>query len=219
MTQNDEIEKMIGAAIDADPIDPAELARHGDERMGPPLSEDEITEARKELGTWQTAATFRNVVLSLHKRPSPPDYFNQPKLKFLHDAFVIAQFVDHYWVDQVRLATPLEQWPDGHIRVGDAIESVEVTSTHGGRQLGREYRDFREPQCDSPKNWEKRVEQIPVELEKAIEAKLRKHYGSPMWLLVYLNISIPYPVRRAETEAFVVGWWIRDRPGKVVLDR
>jgi hypothetical protein len=39
-----------------------------------------------------------------------------------------------------RLTSPSEQWPDGYVKVSGKTHNIEVTSTHGGRKLGEEYR-------------------------------------------------------------------------------
>jgi hypothetical protein len=106
-----------------------------DEETGPPLSKTEITRARESLAQWQSPAVFRRAVEALCKRCTSADWFNRPDLKFLHDAFVIASLVHHRSVDQVRLAVPSDQWPDGHVRIGDKVHNVEVTSASDGRPL------------------------------------------------------------------------------------
>jgi hypothetical protein len=40
---------------------------------------------------------------------------------------------------------------------------------------------------------------IPRHLTETIERKSKKHYGSPCWLVVYLNIN-EYGIRQTETE-------------------
>jgi hypothetical protein len=105
---------------------------------GPPLSKSEIKQASERLGKWQAQDVFQSDVSALFKRCTSKDWFNRPQLKFLHDAFVLAEFVRHRPVDKVRLVPQSEQWPDGQIRIGRDECKVEVTSEHGGRKLGNE---------------------------------------------------------------------------------
>ena len=182
----DDIEKWMDACCEADPVENAEFV---DEEAGPPLSKDEIKQARKVLAEWHSPGAFRDAVHTLHKRCNSPDFFIRPDLKFLHDAFVIAEFTARQSVSQVRLAGPSDQWPDGYVRVGGKDHNVEVTSEHGGRKLGDEYRHVSAPTLDPVDNWVERGRKIPDALVKAIEAKVKKRYASPFWLVVYLNIN------------------------------
>jgi hypothetical protein len=89
------------------------------------------------------------------------DWFNRPQLKFLEDAFVLARFARHRRADQVSLAGLSTQWPDGFVRIGKNTHNIEVTSTHGGRKLGEEYRTVKGPTMDPVDNWVARAESIP----------------------------------------------------------
>jgi len=82
------------------------------------------------------------------------------------------------------------------VRIGTKIENVEVTiAMVPGRRLGDEYRSIGD--------WLERANQIPEALERAMRDKLAKRYGSPMWLVVYLNIN-EFAIRQAETEATII---------------
>jgi hypothetical protein len=192
---DDDIEKLIDSALQADPI---EIVEFVEEATGPPLSDDEITQARRDLAEWQTPTVFRNVVYPLCQRCGSSDYFNRPKLKFLHDAFVLAEFVGRRPVDQVRLAGPTDQWPDGYIRLDDKDHNVEVTSAHGGRKLGAEYKGVTKPEL--VRDHSANSGQISSELDTAIQAKVAKHYASSCWLVVYLNIVDFFGNQQVEIE-------------------
>ena len=113
---------------------------------------------------------------------------------------MLAEFVSLHHVDSVRLANASEQWPDGFVKIGEFVHKIEVTSTHGGRRLGKEYRDISEPKLDwdPVENWVQRADAIPHYLEETIAAKSRKNYGSLCWLVVYLNMD-EYGIRHRET--------------------
>jgi hypothetical protein len=120
----------------------------------------------------------------------------------LHDAYVLAEFVGLMPVERVCLASSSEQWPDGYVKLSGKTHNIEVTSTHGGRRLGKEYREVKAPTLDPVSNWIARAESIPRYLDKAIDAKSRKRYGSACWLVVYLNIN-EYDIRQKETELVI----------------
>jgi hypothetical protein len=137
----------------------------------------------------QAPADFITTTQALCNRCKSSDWFIRPHLKFLHDAFILAEFVRLMPVEGVWLASSSEQWPDGYVKVSGKAHNIEVTSTHGGRKLGDEYREVSAPTLEHIEDWAARARSIPHYLEAAIEAKRRKHYGSACWLVVYLNIS------------------------------
>jgi hypothetical protein len=172
------------------------------ELSGSPLGTGEIEAARISLAQWQSPDSFKTAVDGLCARCASKEWFNTPQLKFLHDAFVLARFARHQRVDEVRLAETSERWPDGFVRIAGKIHNIEVTSTHGGRRLGEEYREVKGPTMDPVEDWVTRAASIPRYLHEALGAKKSKHYSAPCWLVVYLNIS-EYGIRQQETEATI----------------
>ena len=168
----------------------------------PPLSAEEIEAARASLAQWQEPAAFKAAVDGFSARCTSPDWFSRPELKFLHEAFVLARFALRRGVDHVRLAEPLAQWPDGFVQLAGKTHNVEVTGTHGGRKLGDEYREPKGLTMDPVENWVARGESIPKYLDETVNAKSKKYYSVPCWLVVYLNIS-EYGIRQQETEAAI----------------
>jgi hypothetical protein len=168
-----------------------------------PLAGNELTKSADDLARWRTSVDFREVVHRLCKRARSSRFFNDPQYVFLRDAWVIAEFVHHQPVDQVRLANRSEQWPDGYVRIGGNIENVEVTiALTDGRKMGDEYKFSTRAELDPVEDWVKRADAIPFALEKTITGKTKKRYGSPMWLVVYLNIN-EYGIKQVETEAAI----------------
>ena len=88
------------------------------------------------------------------------------------------------------------------MRIANKMHNVEITSTHGGRRLGEEYREVKGPTMDPVEDWEARGESIPMFLDEAVGAKSKKHYITPCWLVVYLNISA-HGLLIKETEATI----------------
>jgi hypothetical protein len=200
---DDDIEKWIDAACD-DGWDPSKdgwgPSEFDDAESGPPLSAAEVDAVRANLARWRSPLDFRRAVHKLHKRCRSEEIFNNPRLNFLLDAWALAEFVRYRAVDEVRLADPSEQWPDGYVKIGEKVENVEATmAIMPGRRLGAEYRFPGKVELDPVDNWVERAEAIPGALERAITAKAEKRYGSKMWLVVYLNMS-EYGIRQHETE-------------------
>jgi hypothetical protein len=115
---------------------------------------------------------------------------------------MLAEFAGLIPVESVRLASSSEQWPDGYVKLSGKTHYIEVTSTHGGRKLGEEYRGVKAPTLDPVSNWAARAESVARYLDEAIAAKIRKKYGSAYWLVVYLNID-EYGIRQTETELVI----------------
>jgi hypothetical protein len=200
----DELDDWLNQALAADPL---EVVDSDDNEIIPiPLrSAHELTNARANMTAWQSPIDFQRTVKALHAGCRSGDIFNNPRLKFLLDAWILAEFTFCWPVDQVRLTRPNEQWPDGQIRIGTAIENVEVTSAHEpGRRIGAEYKFTGKAELDPVENWERRAATIPAALEKAIGDKIEKHYSNcgRMWLVVYLNIN-EYGIRQGECEALI----------------
>jgi hypothetical protein len=170
----------------------------------PSPTPEEIDAACAELSKWQPVGAFQRVEKPFRLRNANPDFFLRPGLKFLHDAYVLAKFAAKIGADQVRLADRRDQWPDGFVRVSKRTIKVEVTSTHGGRKLGEEYREPRGMQSDTIEDWHARADSIPRYLDIAICDKVSL-YGArycDCWLVVYLNID-EWGVRQREIEQVI----------------
>ena len=203
MVNRDDIEKWINTSCD-DGWDPAkdgwDLESYEDD-IAPPLTPNELKRVHEELAVWHSPADTRQAADNLTKRCRSSEIFQNPRLKFLLDAWTLAIFVGHKPVDRVRLAAASDRWPDGYVQIGQRTENVEVTiALTARRKLGDEYKPGpNKPTLDPVDNWVERAEGIPAALEKAIEKKLAKRYGRSCWLVVYLDIN-EYGIRQRETE-------------------
>jgi hypothetical protein len=204
-------DEWIDKVCEADPL-PDDFALEDDESIqtGLTLTPEEIEAAYVELGRWQSVETFSRTERPLRLRNADPDFFAQPQLKFLHDAYVLAKFAARIGAHQVRLADRRDQWPDGFVRVSKRTIKVEVTSTHGGRKLGEEYREPRGMRFDPVEDWHARADSIPGYLDGAIRNKVGRYGGrySDCWLVVYLNID-EWGVRQQEVEQVITEIMIR----------
>jgi hypothetical protein len=204
-------DEWIDKVCEADPL-PVDFDLEDDDSVptGLTLTPKEIEAACVELGRWQSVETFSRTERPLRLRNADPDFFVKPQLKFLHDAYVLAKFAARIGADQVRLADRRDQWPDGFVRVGKCIVKVEVTSTHGGRKLGEEYREPHGMRFDPVEDWHARADSIPSYLDSAIRDKVSR-YGarySDCWLVVYLNID-EWGIRQREIERVITETMIR----------
>ncbi len=193
----DELDELIDRACEADPLPLCD--EDAEPPRGPPLSPDERRHTQLRLAMSQTPADFIANTNTLCGRCNSEDFFNRPYLKFLHDAYVLAKFVELTPVENVRLAGVADQWPDGYVTLAGKTHNIEITSTHGRRKLGAEYRSRWTARMDPVENWVARAESIPRNLREVIEAKSKKNYASPCWLVVYLNIN-EWGIRQVETE-------------------
>jgi hypothetical protein len=207
----DDIDKWIDATLEG--WDPSKEgwgpSKFDDVEAGPPLSTEELKRAFEDLAIWHSPLDFRRTVARLHKRCLASEIFNDPKHKFLLDAWVLAELSKHKPFTRLRLAGKDEQWPDGHAQTETGEVKIEVTSAQlPARRLGAEYKLPGRIEYDPVENWVKRAEAIPGALEKAIGDKVKKQYGSPCALVVYLNLS-EYGIRQAETEEAIAN--IKDK--------
>lgn len=140
--------------------------------------------ARLKLAAWHSPSAFGDAVCEFHKRCRSREIFNDPGLSFLLDAWTLAEFACRKGnIDQVRMADPNEQWPDGYILVQGKIHNVEVTTAlFPGRKMGEEYQFSQTTRLDSVEDWMVRANALPQALERAISRKAAKRYGSPVTL-------------------------------------
>jgi hypothetical protein len=111
------------------------------DESAPALTTDELNQAREELAVWHSPADFRQAVGNLLRRCRSSEIFQNPRLKFLLDAWTLARFVEHKPVDRVRLGGPTNRWPDGYVQIGRRSENVEVTiALTEGRKMADEYK-------------------------------------------------------------------------------
>jgi hypothetical protein len=163
------------------------------------LTPTEHTLARLKLAEWHSPQNFQNAVHVLHGRYRSREIFNDPKLSFLLDAWTLAEFAClQVGVQHVRLAGPNEQWPDGYISTHGEIQNIEATiALLPGRKMGDEYKFSEATRIDRVEDWIAAADALPAALEEAIARKVKKKYGSPVTLVVYVNIS-EYGIRQAQ---------------------
>jgi hypothetical protein len=198
----DDVDKWTEATLDG--WNPSE---HGwgppefdDAESGPPLSATDLRQAHEDLAQWHLPIDFRRAVHNLFQRCRGPE-FKEPQREFLLDAWTLAEFVRYKSVDQIRLAGPSEQWPDGYVKIGRMIANVEATiALMPGRKMWKEHQvDNGTWSHDPIENWIKRADAIPGALEEAITRKIAKQYSSRTWLVIYMNIN-EWGIRQAEIE-------------------
>jgi hypothetical protein len=126
----DDIDKWIDATLEG--WDPSKEgwgpSEFDDVEAGPPLSIDELKRAHEDLAVWHSPLDFRRTVARLHKRCRSSEIFNDPKRKFLLDAWVVAELSKHKPFTRLRLAGEDERWPDGCAQTETGELKIEVTS-------------------------------------------------------------------------------------------
>jgi hypothetical protein len=165
--ESGEIERWLEAACCDDGFDPAahgSLDEEEDESPpGPPLRDDELNGAHSTLAVPRSPRDFQAVVKGLHRRTTSKVLFNNPRQKFLLDAWTLAELAIRFGsVEEVRLAGLQERWPDGYVRVGGLIKSVEATiADMPGRKMGKEYRSNNGIEPDPVEDWISRANAVP----------------------------------------------------------
>ena len=155
------------------------------------FSDDELRIEREELEVWCTPQEFHNKVDALAAKFSLEDRFNSPRLAFLHDAILLAEFaLKLSGAISVRLAAESDQFPDGYVTVqGTKTLKVEVTEAdHEDRRRGDEYKDGGKAK-ERPTDDTEGVNVIVKELERVIQKKARKRYNPKPTLVVWLNLD------------------------------
>jgi hypothetical protein len=133
----DDIDKWIDATLEG--WDPSKEgwgpSEFDDVEAGPPLSIDELKRAHEDLAVWRSPLDFRRTVARLHKRCLSSEIFNDPKRKFLLDAWVLAELSKHKPFTRLRLAGEDERWPDGYAQTETGELKIEVTSATPAKQI------------------------------------------------------------------------------------
>ncbi len=133
--------------------------------------------------------------------PLNVDFFTQPGIEFLRDAWVSAKFALATNADTITLVAESERYPDVRIFYGQEIEEWEITEAQcPGRRRGAEEKEAENRRkegkpyaCNkSASSATARTNSIPHALRTAIKIKKAKIYGNSARLLIYLNIDVGY---------------------------
>lgn len=117
-------DEWIDKVCEADPLpDHFDLEDDGPIPTGLTLTLKEIEAACIDLGRWQSVETFSRTERLLRLRNADRDFFVQPQLKLLHNAYVLAKFAARVGADQIRLTDRRDQWPDGFVTVSKRAPS------------------------------------------------------------------------------------------------
>lgn len=160
------------------------------------LTKDEIKHHRAEFEQWQEPAEMLSHYERISSRMTGEEFFKQPGIHFVREAWVAATLGDLRSVDEVRLIPGRDLWPDFELRHNGKVDQWEVTEADiPERQRGQEYRDDpllpgdRVLGLDHPENYITRAEFAPVAIRNACTRKASKEYSGSASLLVHLNIS------------------------------
>jgi hypothetical protein len=111
---------------------------------------------------------------------------------------VLGKFAKRQRAEAVRQVAASERWPDGLIRLEGRDHDIEITSTHGGRKLGKEYRQPKGLTYDPVENWIARAASIPKVLGQRCRSKSGKRL--PGLLAGGLPHIGEYGISQKETE-------------------
>jgi hypothetical protein len=171
------------------------------------LSGEEIAAAKARLSAWRTAEDMLAHANRLNDRMGAVDFFNQPGVSFIREAWGASTFAAPAHADRVRLTNSTR--PDFELLFGARMEPFEFTEAdEPGRQRGLEYWRTAalsrpgEPlvEDDPVENWIERAEQVPIALCEVARKKAAKGYAPGTSLLILLNIN-EFGIRQTEIEA------------------
>jgi hypothetical protein len=131
------------------------------------------------------------MVGALAAKFSLEDRFNSPRLAFLRDAILLAEFALKLdGAKSVRLAAWADRFPDGYVTTKDnKTLKVEVTEAdHEDRRRGDEHKAGGKAK-ERPSDESGGVNVISKELERVIQKKARKRYKPKPTLVVWLNLD------------------------------
>jgi hypothetical protein len=167
------------------------------ERPTRSLSDEELKSAREDLEGGCAPQDFFSKVGVLAKKTTPKEWINEPRLHFLRDAMILAEFASHLdGARCVRLATEADTFPDGFVESAAGTLNVEVTEVDKKeRRRGDEYKAG-VAAGESVDDWEERAKKIPAELERVLLKKVGKRYSPKPTLVVYLNLGFGVPEER-----------------------
>ena len=164
------------------------------------LTTAQIKQYKKLLSTVNSPATMLNKVEQFIEEIGDVDFFTQPGLAFLRDAWIAAKFAKSRNASTIRLLALDSDWPDFEICVDDKLEKFEaVEALEDGRRRSKEYVDAEKLRLqgkpfatnDPISQWIKRANDIPRALEEACKKKIERNYpdAKQFGLVIYLNIN------------------------------
>jgi hypothetical protein len=164
------------------------------ERPTSSLSDEELKRARAELEAGCAPNDFFEKVGVLAKKSTPKEWFNEPRLQFLRDAMILAEFARQLdGAIRVRLTADADTFPDGFVETSAGTLNIEVTEVDKvERRRGDEYK-LGVARPESIDDWEERAKNIPAELERVLLKKVNKNYSPKPTLVVYLNLGFGVP--------------------------
>lgn len=161
----------------------------------PRLTKQQLAHHRAAFEKWQSPQGLLIKADEIMNYMGSEDFFNQPGLAFVREAWAASKFGLERKVESVRLVQG--EFPDFELRVGTRIEQWEFTEADvEARRRGSEYRrgEYRGG------NFLDHIEQAPYAIRRACESKVGKRYTKKVGLLVLLNIP-SFGARQEETLA------------------
>ncbi|MFQ5973703.1 MAG: hypothetical protein ACE5Q3_15350 [Alphaproteobacteria bacterium] len=150
---------------------------------------------RNWFDRWWVPAEFFDLVCNHNDSVQQDEFFNNPKLKPLREAYAAAYFAAiRAQSKPCLLRLVAGEFPDFELSIGEDVLKFELTEAdRAGRRRGQEYREAAarevaelapETELFDPGEEERAALRA---IERALELKARKHYRPPPHLLVYVN--------------------------------
>jgi hypothetical protein len=157
------------------------------------------------LTIWQSPIKFQEIVETARNEVGPYVIFRTPAWKFWREAWTLGRFALISGASHVKLTADIEQFPDGRVKIGEETLDIEVTEAMmPDRRRASEYApDAPRMLHDPVEEWDRRLDELPRVLDRAIRKKVERRYGQKPFLLVYLNIGAYEDYRDEETRSII----------------
>jgi hypothetical protein len=150
------------------------------------LTDDELEMERAELAVSCAPQELWNKVDAVAGKFTLEKRFTSPRLGFLRDATILAEFaIKLPNATAARLASKHQTYPDGFVDANGKTLWIEATEVDiEGRRRGDEYRAG-----VAVADKQKTVKSAAAELDRGIGQKIDKNYSRKPTLVVYLNLD------------------------------
>jgi hypothetical protein len=156
-----------------------------------PIPRQELEAYRASLPQWQAPTEFVATVDELMSRAGGLQFFNDPHIKFVANAWVASKIAIARQATAVRLVPEGERWPDCQLRLGNKVWGYEITGADKeGRRPGEHYKVAAQREAAVElHDWASDLAQVPGAIRRAAELKAAKHYPRSVGLVIYSLIG------------------------------
>lgn len=164
----------------------------------------------EDLCVWTDPHEFIEKAEKALQAAQPYEFFSNPQMKKIQEAWIAARFLNHRAFELARLVS--DNWPDLEVKTGETVLKYEITEAYDStRRRAEEYRSIDneggpEFEEDPFEDWKPRVDRSIAALKDVIRKKGLKRYSEKVGLIVYMSSAGSYgaydhKVRKAAADA------------------